>query len=139
MVQPHIFLEGELTIVAHDIHLNPEGHEYLGKGIDKSLEQASLLSAGVYTVWLVEYGQTVSTEEVLASPPHPEAICGNSRELFQLVRKLRAQLEGSCIIALAETDTPYANVYQGRVSYGFASGKPYWAKTCQFLFLGASR
>lgn len=139
MAQPYIFLEGEFTVIAHHVRLSPENHEKLGKGIDQSLEQGAPLGAGVYVVWLVEYGQTMSTEDVLASPPHPEAICGNARELFQLVRKLTAQLEGMCIVALGEDRMPYASIYGGQVSFSFASGKPYWAKTCKFLFLGASR
>jgi hypothetical protein len=138
MAQPLIFLEGELTLAAHDELLQPEAHECFGRGIQDSLLKTAPLSPGRYVVWLVEYGQFMSTEDVLSSPPHPEAICGNIRELFQLIRKLRRPLEGSTMVALGEQQTPYAHIYSGGVTYAFASGKPYWAKECRFIFLGAS-
>ncbi|MCC7357534.1 hypothetical protein IT408_03440 [Candidatus Uhrbacteria bacterium] len=138
MAKPHIFLEGKLELIDHRAVLTTEIHEKLGKGVYELFTQTLPLEAGIYRVWLVSYGQTVLTEEIFASPPHPEAICGNIRELFQLMRKLHKYLEGHCVVAPNEDQSTYVKIQHGCTSYGCSPGKPYWAKNCSFLFLGAS-
>lgn len=143
MPTPHILVEGLVEFPGKEL-LQTRFPVAKNKMPPEELK----LMEGTCTIWLVEYGQFMTTDQVCANPPHPEAIFGNSLELRHIVWRLGNFLEEKVVIALDEVvvirsgvsqrDVPYIQRFHGEPMFSHASGKPYWRADALFLFIGAT-
>jgi hypothetical protein len=108
--------------------LNPEDHQLDFVGVDD------------WHVWLVEPMRMVTTQEVARLAPMREAVFGDWSALVWVMLRLAPWLPDVPVVAPApllegRDACPFARVRAGRIEISLASGKPYWANDCLFLYM----